>query len=104
MNAHQLLHKLAARGVTRDQARVLISLSTRGKTIHELQKENPHLSRDVVEHMHGPYLKRVKLSRSYIYRLTEAGMNTVKMIFDEETTPEVNHLPDSPPLPFPQTA
>lgn len=97
---HQLLNKLAALKLTRDQGRVILTLTERGKTIREIRSENPRLSVESVTTMHNTYLKRQKVSKAYVYRLTERGLNAARLLFDEETAPQVNHAPDSPPLPF----
>lgn len=100
MNSHKLLNKLAALKLSRDQGRVLLTLVERGKTIKEIRGENPRLSVEAITNMHNSYLKRQKVSKAYIYRLTERGLNAARLLFDEETAPQVNHAPDSPPLPF----
>jgi hypothetical protein len=100
MTSLHLLTKMATLRLTRDQARVILTLTGHGKTIAEITRENKALHPKVVPAMLGSYLKRQKLSRSYIYRLTEKGLHTAKLLFDEETTPTISTTPDSPALPF----
>ena len=100
MNAHTLLNRLAKLDVTRNQARVLMSLSTRGKTIPELAEENPDLPPDCAPRMlKNGLLKRTKQGRSFLYRLTEDGFNVARLIFEAETETETTSTPDSPELP-----
>lgn len=101
MTTHHLLNKMARLGIQRDHTRVLLSLAEHGKTIIQIRKENPGLSPDIIPDLiPRGHLKRQRIGRPYVYRLTEKGMNTVKLLFDEETAPAVHHAPDSPPLPF----
>jgi hypothetical protein len=101
MTSLHLLTKMATLKLTRDQARVILTLTGHGKTIAEITRENKALHPKVVPAMLGSYLKRQKEgSRAYVYRLTEKGLHTAKLLFDEETTPTISTTPDSPPLPF----
>jgi hypothetical protein len=99
MNASHLLNKLAAKNISRDEARVLLSLSSRGKTTKELASESPGLCPKVPARMVGHALKRQKHGRGFVYRLTETGMLLARMIFDEETTPPAESGTDTPTFP-----
>lgn len=101
MRSHQLLHKLKLLGLSVDYGRVLCSLAQRGKTIKEICAENPGMTGAVVHAMAGCWLKHQRISRAYVFRLTERGMNDYKAIFDEETAAPTRTEHDSPPLPFP---
>lgn len=101
MTALHLLAKMSRLRLTRDQARVILSLTEHGKTIADLTRENKSLHPKVIPAMLGSHLRRTKEnSRAYIYRLTEKGLNTARLLIDEETTPAPPTGPDSPPLPF----
>lgn len=101
MNAATLLNRIAALGLTLDQARVLCALTRQGQTIAQLRGQCPGISHTVVDGMRERYLVRTKVSREYLYRLGRDGLQAAKLIFDDETAPAAAPTtPDSPPLPF----